>query len=71
MEALNIQLVNPKAKLLLFDLEKLNLIRIDAKSSTASGVELWEELKNAAQDVRFHKQGKLKLKTAQELLNEL
>jgi len=71
MEALSVQLVNPKAKLLLFDLEKLNLIRIDAKSSTASGVELWEELKDAAQEVRFHKQGKLKLKTAQELLNEL
>ena len=30
-----------------------------------------EDLKNAAQEVRFHKQGKLKLKTAQELLNEL
>ena len=71
MEALNVQIVNPKAKLLLFDLEKMNLIRIEAKTSTANGAELWEDLKNAAQEVRFHKQGKLKLKTAQELLNEL
>jgi len=71
MEALNVQIINPKAKSLLLNLEKMNLIRIGAKSTTASGVELWEDLKNAAQEVRFHKQGKLKLKTAQELLNEL
>ena len=71
MEALNIQLINPKAKLLLLDLEKMNLIRIEAKPTTADAVELWEDLKSAAQEVRFHKQGKLKLKTAQELLNEL
>jgi hypothetical protein len=28
-------------------------------------------LKEAAEEVRLHKQGKLKLKTAQQLLNEL
>ena len=71
MEALNIQIINPKAKLLLLDLEKMNLIRIEAKPMTADAVELWEDLKNAAREVRFHKQGKLKLKTAHELLNEL
>ena len=38
---------------------------------TASAVELWDDLKEAAEQVRLHKQGKLKLKTAQELLNEL
>ena len=42
-----------------------------AKPMTVDTIELWEDLKNAAQDVRLHKQGKLKLKTAQELLNEL
>jgi hypothetical protein len=36
-----------------------------------SGEELLKDLKDAAKDVRLHKQGKLKLKTAQELLNEL
>ena len=71
MEALNVQIINPKAKLLLFDLEKMNLIRIEAKPMTKDKVEFWEDLKTAAQEVRFHKQGKLKLKTAQELLNEL
>jgi len=71
MEALNVQIINPQAKMLLFDLEKMNLIRIEVKSKTVDAVGLREDLINAAQEVRFHKQGKLKLKTAQELLNEL
>ena len=33
--------------------------------------ELWMGLKASANEVKLHKQGKLKLKTAQELLNEL
>ena len=39
-----------------------------AKPMTVDSVELWEDLKSAAQDVRLHKQGKLRLKTAQDLL---
>ena len=31
MEALNVQIVNPKAKLLLLNLEEMNLIRIEVK----------------------------------------
>ena len=42
-----------------------------AKPMTDSAAELWEDLKDAAEQVRLHKQGKIKLKTAQELLNEL
>ena len=42
-----------------------------AKPMTVSAAELWDDLKEAAEQVRLHKQGKLKLKTAQELLNEL
>jgi len=38
---------------------------------TASAAELLSDFRNATQDVRLHKQGKLKLKMAQELLNEL
>ena len=41
------------------------------KPMTNSAVKLWEDLSSAAQDVRLHKQGKLNLKTAQDLLNEL
>lgn len=36
-----------------------------------TAVVIWDNLKEAAEEVRLHKQGKLKLKTAQELLNEL
>ena len=31
MEALNVQIINPKAKSLLLNLEEMNLIRIEAK----------------------------------------
>lgn len=41
------------------------------KPMTEAAVGLWEDLREAAQEVRLHKQGKIKLKTAQELLNEL
>lgn len=37
----------------------------------ASNVGLWEDLVDAVKEVRLHKQGKIKLKTAQDLLNEL
>lgn len=38
---------------------------------SASAASLWEDLKEAAEQVRLHKKGKIKLKTAQDLLNEL
>ncbi len=34
-------------------------------------IDLWEDLNEAAKQVRLHKQGKIKLKSAQDLLNEL
>lgn len=42
-----------------------------AKPMSKSSVDLMENLKDAAEQVRLHKQGKIKLKTAQELLSEL
>ena len=71
MESLNVQILNPKAKALLFNLEEMNLIRIKSKSKRTEIVKLLEDFEDAAQEVRLHKQGKLKLKTAQDLLNEL
>jgi hypothetical protein len=35
MEALNVQIINPKAKSLLFNLEEMNLIQIKAKPNLA------------------------------------
>ena len=51
-------------------LQSLSFIK-KAKPMTMCAVDLWEDLKDAAQEVRLHKQGKLKLKTAQELVYEL
>lgn len=42
-----------------------------AKPMSVSAANLWEELKEAAEEVRLHKQGKIKLKSAQQLLDEL
>ena len=42
-----------------------------AKPMTSEKVSLWIDLKEAADEVKLDKKGKVKLKTAQELLNEL
>jgi len=57
----------------IFGMEVLKSLSFVKKANpmTHAAVELWEDLKSAAQDVRLHKQGKLNLKTAQDLLNEL
>lgn len=41
------------------------------KTMSFTNVQLWENLKEASEEVTLHKKGKIKLKTAQELLNEL
>lgn len=51
-------------------LKSLSFVK-NAKPMTDTAAVLWDELKEAAEEVRLHKQGKIKLKTAQELLNEL
>lgn len=51
-------------------LRSLSFVK-NAKPLSDSTVELWNDLKEAANEVKLHKQGKLKLKTAQDLLNEL
>lgn len=51
-------------------LKSLSFIK-NAKPVSDANVSLWEDLNEAAGEVRLHKQGKIKLKTAQELLNEL
>lgn len=51
-------------------LKSLSFVK-KAKPITAAAAELWGDLKEAAEQVRLHKQGRLKLKTAQDLLSEL
>jgi len=56
-----------------FGLEVLrNLVFVKkAKPITVEKIKLWEDLKEASNEVKLHKQGKVKLMTAQDLLNEL
>lgn len=42
-----------------------------AKPISSSSAQLLEDLKEAAEEVRLHKQGKIQLKSVQELLDEL
>jgi len=51
-------------------LKSLSFVRT-AKPLNKETAKLWSDLKEAAEDVRLHKQGKISLKTAQELLDEL
>ena len=44
---------------------------IKTKTFSKDGAELLENLKEAMNEVKLHKQGKIKLKSAKALLNEL
>ncbi len=44
---------------------------IKTKTFSDEGAALMEDLKKAMNEIKLHKQGKIKLKTAQQLLNEL
>lgn len=44
---------------------------IKTKTFSDEGAALMQDLKDAMNEVKLHKQGKIKLKTAQQLLNEL
>jgi hypothetical protein len=55
-----------------FILELLNNFSfVKAEAISDEKDQLLSDLKDAAEQIRLHKQGKLKLKTAQDLLNEL
>ena len=51
-------------------LKSLSFVK-KAKPMSVATVDVWEDLKEAAEQVQLHKQGKLNLKTAEDLLNEL
>ncbi len=51
-------------------LKSLSFVK-NAKPFSDDASQLWDDLKEASEEVKKHKQGKLKLKTAQTLLNEL
>lgn len=51
-------------------LKSLSFVK-KAKPMNLAWAHLWEDLNEAAEQVRLHKQGKIKLKSAKDLLNEL
>lgn len=51
-------------------LKSLSFVK-KATPMSSSAVALSRDLNQAAEEVRLHKSGKIKLKTAQELINEL
>jgi hypothetical protein len=51
-------------------LKSLSFIK-KASPLPASSLALFKDLQEASKDVRLHKEGKLKLQTARELLNKL
>ncbi|SEI45721.1 hypothetical protein SAMN04487995_0885 [Dyadobacter koreensis] len=42
-----------------------------ANSMSSGSVNLWDDLKDAAKDVRQHKEGKVKLQSLDEFVNEV
>lgn len=56
-----------------FGMEVLKSLSFVKKTQLMSKekVQLWSDLKEAAEEVRLHKEGKIQLMTAQEVYNEL
>jgi hypothetical protein len=56
-----------------FGMEVLKSLSFVKKTQLMSKekAQLWSDLKEAAEEVRLHKAGKIQLKTAQELYDEL
>lgn len=51
-------------------LESLSFVK-KARPMSAESEKLWNDLKESANQVKLHKEGKLTLKSAQDLINEL
>lgn len=65
-----IDIKNTKADFALEVLKNLSFVS-EAKPISNAAVDLMDDLNQAVKDVKLHQQGKIKLKTAQQLLDEL
>lgn len=65
-----VEIADKESSFALKVLRSLSFIK-KAKPMSADAVELWNDLNESATEVKLHKQGKIKLKTAQEVLDEL
>lgn len=67
MESITIDILNPKVKGILNDLADLELISIRSQSKS----EMIERILDAFEDVNSHEKGVKKLKSIDDVLNEL
>ncbi len=65
-----LEIPDSKAIFCLKVLRSLDFVE-NVKPMSFDKISLWHDLKEASIEVKLHKQGKIKLKTAQDLLNEL
>ena len=65
-----VEIPDNKANFGLEVLRSLDFIK-KAKPMSQNKIDLWEDLKTASSEVKLHIEGKVKLKTAQQILNEL
>ena len=65
-----VEITDDNASFAMEVLRSLSFVK-NAKPMSLAKESLWKDLKEAASEVKQHKQGKIKLKTAQDLLNEL
>lgn len=69
---ITLRLINKNAYQILRDLEKVHLIKFVSETENRKKTSLWKrKLKQAFKDVEKHESGKLKLKTLNELLDEI
>ncbi len=50
---------------------KVKVVNTDAPKISSAGKKIKKDLEEAFRDVKLHQEGKIKLKTAQQLLDEL
>ena len=72
MQTVTIQIKNKKAYSLLRGLEKVNLIKVVKEPALSPyKKKIAKSLRNALKEVKQFEQGKVKLKDAKDLMNEL
>jgi hypothetical protein len=65
-----VEIADDKAELAIEVLKSLDLVK-KAKPISNAATQLWEELSESAKEVTLHKEGKIKLKSAEDLIQEL
>lgn len=71
MHIVTVEILNEKAMALLHDLERMDILRVVPEEETIGKDEILGSIRKGLKDVQSHLRGKKKLKTLQELIDEL